>query len=212
MTGRETYEAGGFAFSDESTREKALKEAEGIRYLKGHTDMNRPEMVLQMYSQLIEQRLFETPVGYVFLYELQEYLSANPSVPREEIPAIPVAEVREPVREPKKKEKKRTEEKKQTGSAGRTKVSHIDFKSRFRTSLSINIILLLIVIGMFAVTATSDNINVINYENALIEKYENWESELKEREETLREREENLNRTNGTEEAFGENGTISLDE
>lgn len=212
MLNRETYEAGGFAFSDEGTMEKAMKEAEGIRYLKEHTDMNQPELVLQTYCQLIDQRLFETPVGYVFLYELREYLSVNPSIRKEEIPAIPVAEDREPMREPKKKEKKRTEKKKQTGAAGQKKVSHIDFKARFHTSFAVNIILLLIVIGMFAVTATSGNINIINYENALIEKYESWENELKEREVKLREREANLNQTSETEGAFGEGGIIPLDE
>ena len=47
-------------------------------------------------------------------------------------------------------------------------------------------------IGMFAVTATSGNINIVNYENALIEKYENWETQLLEREERLKERENAL--------------------
>ncbi len=41
-------------------------------------------------------------------------------------------------------------------------------------------------------TATSDNINIINYENALIEKYENWETQLNEREDRLLEREKEL--------------------
>ncbi len=62
----------------------------------------------------------------------------------------------------------------------------------FRTSVTISIILLGIVIGMFAVTATSGNINIVNYENALIEKYENWETQLLEREERLKERENAL--------------------
>ena len=55
--------------------------------------------------------------------------------------------------------------------------------------MSVCAVLLLIVIGMFAVTATSGNINIVNYENALIEKYEHWETQLNEREEKLRERE-----------------------
>ena len=38
-------------------------------------------------------------------------------------------------------------------------------------------------------TATSGNINIVNYENALVEKYENWESKLEEKEEQLKERE-----------------------
>ena len=68
-------------------------------------------------------------------------------------------------------------------------VKNLNFKMRFRASFAINVILLLIVIGMFAVTATSGNINIINYENELIEKYESWEQKLEEKEEKLKERE-----------------------
>ena len=57
---------------------------------------------------------------------------------------------------------------------------------------TIGVILFFIVVGMFAVTATSGNINIVNYENALIEKYENWEEQLDEREEKLKERENAL--------------------
>ena len=39
---------------------------------------------------------------------------------------------------------------------------------------------------------SSGNINIVNYENALIEKYENWEEQLDEREEKLKERENAL--------------------
>ena len=69
------------------------------------------------------------------------------------------------------------------------KLQNVNFKTRFRASFFINVILLLIVAGMFAVTATSGNINIVNYENALVEKYENWESKLEEKEEQLKERE-----------------------
>ena len=57
-------------------------------------------------------------------------------------------------------------------------------------SLTVCVILILMIAGMFAVTLTSrNNVNILNYENAIIEKYENWESELEEREKQLRERE-----------------------
>lgn len=73
------YEIDGFAFSDESMMEKAAKEAEGIRYVKNGTDMRDPQTVLLVYRQMVEQHVFETPVGYAFLYELQEYLRTSPA-------------------------------------------------------------------------------------------------------------------------------------
>lgn len=190
---RTPYEAGGFAFSDKKMMEKAVKEEEGIRYIKKSADMKNPQMIYELYCQIVRQRIFETPVGFAFLYDLQEYLKTNPSILNEDIPSIPVTGYRQDAfngTEGKERPKEAVKTK--------TKVIHkkieknVDYKPWFRTSVTISIILLLIVIGMFVVTATSDNINIINYENAIIEKYENWETQLNEREERLIEREKEL--------------------
>lgn len=192
---RETpYEAGGFAFSDEQMMEKAVKEGEGIRYIKNSADMKNPQVVFQVYCQMAGQRLFETPVGYVYLHELQEYLKAEESILNEDIPPIPVISDLESLKmeegsSGQKGSRERTKEKTVREAKERNK----DYKPLFRASLSVSVILLLIIIGMFAVAATSGNINIINYENALIEKYEIWETQLKEREEKLKEREKAFN-------------------
>ncbi len=185
------YEAVGFAFPDEKMMEKALKEAEGIRYVKNSADLTDPQVVFRVYRQMVDQRLFETPVGYSFLYELQEYLWTNPSISNDTIPPIPVnapAAVQPvaPVR-PQTEPRVRTEVK--TKIVHKTEVKNVDYKLKFKACLSVCVVLLLIVIGMFAVTATSGNINIVNYENALIEKYEHWEAQLQEREDKLREQE-----------------------
>lgn len=182
------YEAGGFAFPNAEMLEKAKKEAEGARYIKNRADMSDPQMVYDVYCQMIGQELFETPVGYVFLYDLQEYLRANPSIPNQEIPAIPI-KAPDVVRESREKERNAPV---QVKTKVIRKVKNVDYKPWFFTSMTVTVILLFIVIGMFIVTATSGNINIVNYENALIEKYENWESQLKEREDRIRERENAL--------------------
>lgn len=190
------YEAVGFAFPDEKMMEKALKEAEGIRYVKNSADLTNPQVVLRVYRQMVEQRLFETPVGYAFLYELQEYLWTNPSIENDTIPPIPVAAMKNPPsaqqasrsRQTQGEPRVRTEVK--TKIIRKTEVKNVDYKLKFKACMSVCVVLLLIVIGMFAVTATSGNINIVNYENALIEKYEHWEAQLLEREDKLREREE----------------------
>lgn len=191
---RTPYEAGGFAFPDEKMMEKAMKEAEGIRYVRNRVNLKEPKAVLQVYCQMVKQKLFETPVGYAFLYELQEYLWTNPTISHDDIPAIPVvANAGSSLSQKEEKEKKTEPVKTKTKVVRKTSIQNIDYKNRFQASLSICVILLLIVIGMFAVTATSGNINIVNYENELIEKYENWETKLNEREEKLKEREKQLN-------------------
>lgn len=207
---RTPYETGGFAFADEKMLEKAMKEEEGIRYIKNSANMKEPQVVFQIYSQMVRQRLFETPVGYVYLKDLQDYLKAEPEISNQDIPAIPVASYREKPSEAKEtqeknpggnrslksqeviREPRRRPVKTKTKIIRKTKVQNVDYKPWFRASLSVSIILLLIVIGMFAVTATSGNVNIVNYENALIEKYEDWETQLKEKEEKLKEREKAL--------------------
>ena len=42
--------------------------------------------------------------------------------------------------------------------------------------------LIAIVIAMFVIATTGSNPNILNYENALINKYAEWEQELRERE------------------------------
>ncbi len=207
---RTPYETGGFAFADEKMLEKAVKEEEGIRYIRNSANMKDPQMVFQIYSQMVRQRLFETPVGYIYLKELQDYLKGEPKISNQDIPAIPVAVSKESLiesretysgysnadrpsksREDGKKSRQRPVKTK-TKVIRKTKVQNIDYKPWFRASLSVSVVLLLIVIGMFIVTATSGNINIVNYENALIEKYEDWENQLKEREEKIKEKEKNV--------------------
>ena len=47
-------------------------------------------------------------------------------------------------------------------------------------------------IGMIVITLTSDNPNIINYENKLVDKYEEWEQDLQEREQAVKEQEKKL--------------------
>ena len=186
------YEAVGFAFPDEKMMEKALRESEGIRYVKNSADLTDPQVVFRVYRQMVDQRLFETPVGYAFLYELQGYLWANPSISNDTIPPIPVAALassKRPAPRQRQAEPVRVRTEVKTKVVQKTEVKNVDYKIKFKACLSVCAVLLFIVIGMFAVTATSGNINIVNYENALIEKYEHWENQLKEREEKLRERE-----------------------
>ena len=46
--------------------------------------------------------------------------------------------------------------------------------------------------GMFFITASSNNLNILNYENELINRYEDWETQLLQREEAIEKREAEL--------------------
>ena len=53
-------------------------------------------------------------------------------------------------------------------------------------------ILAVCVVAMFAITATTNNTTVLNYENQLIDKYEAWEERLDQRQEAIEAKEKEL--------------------
>ena len=65
-------------------------------------------------------------------------------------------------------------------------------KKRLITSMIVNAMLVAVIVVMFYIAYTSDNPNILNYENNLVNKYAQWEQELSERENAIREKERNL--------------------
>lgn len=192
-------EVDGFVFTDEVIAQKAQKELEGIRYIKTKTDMDNPDMVLEIYNRMIDEKLFETPVGYAFLKELQEYLVTIPYIRTDQIKRIqvdemiPVKETLLAKREEKRQQAKEDKPKRQV----ELHEKNVNYKTRYRTFLTMTIALAVIVAAMFAITLTSGSPTVLNYETNLINKYEHWEEDLQEREAQLDQREIDLqNREN----------------
>lgn len=67
------------------------------------------------------------------------------------------------------------------------------YRRRFQVSLFFAIVFAIAVIGMFTITFLSkDNVNILNYENAIIDRYESWENELQEREAAIQKKEAEL--------------------
>lgn len=186
----ETYEVGGFAFQTEQEAELAKKEQEGVRFIKQKMNMEDPEMVLQIYQTLLRQNLFETPVGYCFLNEIREYLIAVPAIQNQAVRGIPVRHLQVDEKKKKKKEKpvkEKTPKAKEKPSKEKKPVGkNTDYKARCYFFMLTTLILAISISTMMLLAATSDNINILNYENKLIDKYSAWEQELEEREAELK--------------------------
>ncbi len=80
----------GFCFEDEKTGRAAQKEAEAIRYIKAKTNLNAPEAVWNVYTKLVDNQMFVTPVGLSFLHELYQILLDTGKVSEESMPKISV--------------------------------------------------------------------------------------------------------------------------
>ena len=197
---QETYEAGGFVFRTKKEAELAQREIEGTKYLRQKLDMENPNAVFSIYQNLIEQDLFETPVGYCFLKELRDYLLMIPAISNEEVLAIPIRypqteeEEKKQKKEQKKEEqrKERQREKEKAKNKKEQKKEGKNYKGRCQFFMVTSLILLISVVSMLLLAATSDNVNILNYENRLIDKYSSWEQELEEREQAVKEQEQAL--------------------
>lgn len=197
---QETYEAGGFVFRTKKEAELAQREIEGTKYLRQKLDMENPNAVFSIYQNLIEQDLYETPVGYCFLKELRDYLLMIPAISNEEVLAIPIRypqteeEEKKQKKEQKKEEqrKERQREKEKAKNKKEQKKEGKNYKGRCQFFMVTSLILLISVVSMMLLAATSDNVNILNYENKLIDKYSSWEQELEEREQAVKEQEQAL--------------------
>ena len=197
---QETYEAGGFVFRTKKEAELAQREIEGTKYLRQKLDMENPNAVFSIYQNLIEQDLFETPVGYCFLKELRDYLLMIPAISNEEVLAIPIRypqteeEEKKQKKEQKKEEqrKERQREKEKAKNKKEQKKEGQNYKGRCQFFMVTSLILLISVVSMMLLAATSDNVNILNYENKLIDKFSSWEQELEEREQAVKEQEQAL--------------------
>lgn len=188
------FSVGGFSFTSQEETELAQKEQDGVKYIRSKTDMDKPEMVLQIYNKMIEQNFFETAVGYSYLKELQEYLNTIPYINNEDVQPIPIKhpEVEKEIRKERIKQRQQQKNMKSKLDEVKRSSNNSVLGRKCKLSMMINLILALCVVGMFIVSMTSSNPTVLNYEAKLLDKYAAWEQELTEREQEIRLKESEL--------------------
>jgi len=179
----------GYRFGSEKDAKTAEEEIKLARYFESRMTGKSGRNRLAVYDQLLDKKVFRTPLGWEYLRHLQEELQSL-GIPEEEIRPIPMYMTfvhdaedadRTPVRE---------------------RIRPARPKSRvnkYHVSVLINIILVIMVIAMFAITLNSDNPNILNYKNNIINQYASWEQELTERENKVREKENSLQMNVGEE-------------
>lgn len=155
----------------------ASEEKKKVEYLQKHMDMKIPQNVLAVYNKANRDRIFKTPVGLSYLVELRNYL-LHLGVPEDKLDPVQLYANYEP------KPKDRSESVK----SRMIQAKKNELKKNLRISVLLNILLALAIVAMFAITLNSDNPNMLNYEQAIQNRYAAWEQELTEWEAELRER------------------------
>jgi len=179
------YTVDGFDFKTEEEAEAAKKEVQAVGYIRDRIAGVSPDKAMEVFNRLVREEMLTTPVGIAYLRELREELLVTPGVDKNKLLPIKIkddvvvkeisARTDNQARVVNKKEEKK------------------NYKVRYRNSLIINLLLLAAIIAMFIIVNTGDNVNIINYQNKIINQYEDWQYNLEQREERIKEYEKKYN-------------------
>ena len=174
----------GFSFADDADVSLASSEIEKIKYIASKMNMENPQGVLAVYDKLITGGIFVTPVGYEYLRTLQSFLYKNKDIPDDAVREIPV-----PISYTRALNIRSEEREEKLTKQREMRTLRKTFKTEYKISLIVNIILVIMVIAMFIITLKAENPNMINYRTAILNQYSEWEQELSQREEAVRQKE-----------------------
>lgn len=177
-----------YEFRGKKEYEVAKKELETVDYIKANTNFSKGETVWKLYNKLLDKDNFKTIIGYEFLLTLRRYIIKNEIVPEENLRHVPIYKIMGEKREASEKIQIANYEKEMK----KYQTLYENLKAK-KTSSKIIIIFLVIIIGlMMAIALLSDNSVISNYENKIINKYEDWQHELETKEKELNEKEKEL--------------------
>ena len=173
----------GFLFSTTEETNAAKKEAKAVVYLEERLKGRSPEEAKSMYSQILDQGLFHTVVGYSFLKELQDSLRAGGIG---DLPPISVDKSTVVT--------KTFDVRPDAGSSPNPRLEQKlkNTRMQLKSMRAVAIVCMVMVVAMFAITLTSKSPTIINYESKILDKYASWEQELSQREADLAARESEL--------------------
>ena len=174
----------GYRFATLADAETARMEIQRIEHLENHLNYKQPQNVLLVYNKAIENKVFMTPIGLQYLQSMQEKM-VKWGILREKIQPVPFYATFT----------NKTANNQSIRRSVEARRPKPEYKSKFITSLLINILLVVLVGAMFVITLKSDNPNILNYRTAVLNEYSQWEQELTQREKAVRQAERELDIT-----------------
>lgn len=171
----------GYRYGTVADAETARMEEKKVANLEQHLDYNRPQDVLAVYNRALENRVFMTPVGMGYLHRMQQQMVRR-GVPQEKIRPIPLYATFS----------NKTVNNSSIRNSLAARGQKPEFRGRFITSLSINILLALALGAVIVLSLRSDVPTILNYRTTVVNEYSAWEQELTEREQAVRRAEREL--------------------
>lgn len=192
MEEQKIYLVGGIAFTDIKQAKLAQIEQKRIEVLDEKLNYNDINALANVYKKARDSRTFRTPVGITYMLRLYDWLKKNDYegidkmyVIMDTQPSGAEVDAMESgmISERDELWKSRLEaQKKKTETA----------ETKWRTSLFVNIVLVVLVVLLFVISQTGNNPTILNYKTKIINQYTSWEQELEQREKVVEEKEAEL--------------------
>ncbi len=176
---------GGYSFETQEEYEKALEEKKSIENLMKKVNLEKKELLVALYSGLVTQNKLSTVIGLEYLCRLRDVIVNKKYAKASELPPIKTGTFKT-----EKAVGYRLSDTQQ--KLDEQKKEALKYKGRVKSLIICNIILFIVIGIMMYIATTGNNVNVINYEHKLVDKYAAWESQLTERENQVREAEKRL--------------------
>lgn len=176
---------GGYSFETQEEYEKALEEKKSIENLMKKVNLEKKELLVALYSGLVTQNKLSTVIGLEYLCRLRDVIVNKKYAKASELRPIQTGTFKTEKAVGYRlsdMQQKLDEQKKET----------LKYRGRVKSLIICNIILFIVIGIMMYIATTGNNVNVINYEHKLVDKYAAWESQLTERENQVREAEKRL--------------------
>lgn len=176
------YIINSYQFETKEEYEQALQEKNGINYLNAQLDVNNIDKVYQLYTELVDKKIFITVIGIDYLKKLRGILLRDSRFSADNLRPIRITTVNKQV---KNRVEKYISSKYETEVRQHRKEKE-GIRNKLNTSIIINVVLVLMLIAMFFISKSSSNPTIIDYERKLQDKYASWESDLREKEQELK--------------------------
>ncbi|MCR4761953.1 MAG: hypothetical protein K5696_00335 [Lachnospiraceae bacterium] len=171
----------GYRFLIEEDAEAARTDLIRIEHLNKYLKGGKKENIRALYEKSIQNRIFTTPVGWEYLQDLRGML-IDQGVEAETLSPIPVAV---PVTRRRLPGDYRTRERVEETPKEPPSLT-------LKTSIIINVVLVLLVAAMFIIASTSRTDNILNYRRNVTSEYASWAEDLTKREREVRKKEREL--------------------
>ena len=191
------YLVEGYSFPTKEEAERAARELGKIQVLNQKLDPDQLSAIKALYVRAVDGKAFETEMGLNYLRTLQMHLVNEGAMELDEKP-LPVNYCKGTLEDELLKVKEEyevlleDEKAKALQEVTRAK-KDVNRARKVQKNMLIAIVVLGIMVGgMFVISMTGKNPNILNYRNAVIDEYSQWEEELSAREARIREKEAEL--------------------